>query len=288
MSNMSSSLPVDPGGALTRISEVPDWILPTASELYKRRKDIQTVFKKVSELFGRKTIVFLGMKGVGKTVLLDYVTGKAYDRGYSPPMTSTKIEEGREGRLVLRVIPGKETRYMLESELFLEETKVDGVVYVVANGFASIRNELAKASLIEDQNVDTLERYRELQLSSELHDLKGVCELLRSSIRRNQKPTWMVVAVTKVDLFYNFAVEAAKYYSPYGNSQFVKTLHELQHRVGSDNFTWSALPVCGWLEDFTWNNQTQGSVLKGEQRDHFEAAFVYLPSMCCSSRSINE
>lgn len=213
------------------------------------------------------------MKGVGKTVLLDYITGRAFNRQYTLPKTSTQIEEGKAGKLVLKILPGVEARITFETEFLEESSNIDGIVYVAAYGFASTRQEDARKALA-GQGIDTLEKYRELQLRGEIEFLEEACGFLRSYIKRYKKPAWMLVAVTKCDLYYSFAREAEQYYSPYGDSRFVKVLREFQARIGSDNFAWSPRPVCSRLEDFSWNGQLQSSVLKEEQRNHFLAAFL--------------
>jgi hypothetical protein len=267
--------PPDPSTAMSTVVEASKWILPATQELYKHRKDLQPVFKKVLEMFGKKKIVFMGDKGVGKTVLLDYITGKV-DLKYKPPTQSESVETGGAGKLLIKVVPGYNSPVREKAEIgfFLQDKSVDGVVYVVANGFASTRNELSKEFLIRDSQITTLEKYRELQLQSEIRDLQEVCKLLRRSIRTHRKPTWMIVAVAKMDLYYNFVQDVARYYSPYGNSPFSNTIRELQFQVGSDNFSWDAVPVSTWLEDFSWNGQIQSSTLRESQRNHFLIGFI--------------
>jgi nucleoside-triphosphatase THEP1 len=56
-------------------------------------------------------IAITGMQGVGKSALYDYLSGKAYQPGYQPPLQSQKLERERvkQGgkRLLFSVIPGQ-------------------------------------------------------------------------------------------------------------------------------------------------------------------------------------
>jgi energy-coupling factor transporter ATP-binding protein EcfA2 len=253
------------------------WILPAAGEAYKHREEILSLWESiVAKLFGeKKTVAFTGHAGAGKTVLFDHLTGTAFKAGYVPPQTSRDEETGKIAavgkRIRLVTIPGQNAppRFDAIQELFSAKHSVTGVVHVVANGFVETRDATARAALINDAGLDTTEKYRAAQLESELKDLDETCELVRQAIRQHRTPKWMVVAVTKVDLFYAKLDNARTYYSPHGTSAFAKRLAELQEQVGHDNFQWTAVPVCCWLEDFVWSNETTQSTLKPQQRDTY-------------------
>ena len=234
------------------------WLLPAAIEAYKHREEIRGFWNRILDwLLGRKTqIAVTGVSGVGKTVLYDHLTGKALKTGYKPPLASESVEKGSLApggkRIVLSVIPGQEAepRYVAIDELFGEKTPIEGVIHVAAYWYPSTRNELARQTLIREAGLTTPELYREHQLARELKDLRETCESIRSSIRQSGKPSWMLVAVTKVDLYYDRIGNAEQYYSNHGGGPFVDSLRELLSQVGSDNFRWAASPVCAWLEDF--------------------------------------
>lgn len=265
----------------------PEWLLPVAKGAYENRKEILSAWERISAwLAKKKSIAFTGMAGVGKTVLVDHLTGTAYKRGYTLPLRSESLEKGKlsatKKRIGFSVLPGQESTPRFEglNQLFSDKKAVDGVVHVVANGFIEIREAAARQRLAQ-KGLDTLEKYREHQFKEELKDLNATCDLVRQSIRKHQKPTWMLVAVTKADLFYNDITSAQTYYSLGGNSTFVERLNQLQTQVGTDNFRWEALPVCSCLEDFEWNGENQASTLKPQQRDHFIARFAkYLEHYC--------
>lgn len=257
------------------------WILPALKEAYKGRDDAKDAWSKI---FGKKRIVFTGLSGAGKTVLLDFLTGKGFKQGYQPPKPSQSLEKGKlsadlkkdKPRMALSVIPGQDDSPRLQSldEIFLGKKGVDGVIHVVSNGFIDVRSPDARNFLIKESNLQTIEKFRQFQLKKELADLNETCEIIRKSIHKHQKPKWLLIAVTKADLFYDKLNEAREYYSPNGKSKFAKRLKDLQIQVGTDNFRWETVPVCTWLKDFEWNNEKQPSVLKVEERDHFIANFA--------------
>lgn len=257
------------------------WILPAIKEAYKGRDDAKDAWSRV---FGKKRIVFTGLSGVGKSVLLDFLTGKGFEQGYQPPKPSQSVEKGKlskrlktdKPRMAISVLPGQDDFPRLQGldEIFLGKKGVDGVIHVVSNGFIDERSSVAKSSLIKESGLETIEQFRQYQLKKELTDLDETCEIIRKSIHKHQKPKWLLVAVTKADLFYDKLDEAREYYSPSSKSKFAKRLKELQIQVGTDNFRWETVPVCTWLDDFEWNNEKQPSVLKVDERDHFIANFA--------------
>lgn len=253
------------------------WLLPVLKESYKSREDFRDIWRKV---FGKKNIALTGLAGAGKSVLFDYLRGEGFKQGYKPPKPSQSVEKGKvrksNKRMAISVLPGQidSPRVQGINEIFLGKKSVDGVIHVVSNGFIEERSSVARNLLIKETGLETIEQFRQHQLEAELKDLDETCENIRQSIHKHQKPKWLLVAVTKVDLFYDKLDEAREYYSPHGKSKFVKRLKELQIRVGTDNFRWETVPVCAWLDNFEWNNEKQPSVLKVDERDHFIANFA--------------
>ena len=94
----------------------PFWLLPVAREAYKSREEIKSGWGKITtRLRGRKSsIVFTGMAGVGKTVLLDYLSGTAYQPNYAPPGRSETVEKKQitapKQRINALVVPGPRCR----------------------------------------------------------------------------------------------------------------------------------------------------------------------------------
>lgn len=257
------------------------WLIPAAKEAYKSREQIAGAWDRiVTRIKGKKLeIAVTGLNGAGKTVLLDHLTGAAFHRGYVPPGRSRSSEKGQvraKGfRLGLSTIPGQGSHIRLTAiaKIFESKRPVEGVIHVVSNGYISLRETAARETLLRDLGISTVEKIRQHFLQEELRDLDETLGLIRKSLKKSHKPTWLIVAVAKSDLFYDRMADAEQYYSPSGNSAFAEKMRQFLGQVGSDNFGWEAVPVAAWLEDFQWGSETLPSQLKP---DHAIITLVFL------------
>ncbi len=259
-----------------------EWLGPAITG-YKHRDEITSLFSRGwSYIVGAKTTVaFTGMQGVGKSVLLDHLVGKAFVDDYKPPMQSQKTETGKikgaAKRIVVSVVPGQRgAQPRLESidKIFMASKPVQGVVHVVANGFATTRTHGAIQTLIHELRINTIPKYRSHQLERELDDLEETCEAIRAAHRKHRAPGWLIVAIDKVDLYQDAVLKARDYYSPEGDSAFSEKLRLLQNQLGTDFFRWHAVPVCAWLERFDWHKQAVESQITPEMRNGYLAQFM--------------
>lgn len=263
------------------------WILPLAQEAYANREEILSNWEKFkSWLQGQSmAIAVTGLPGAGKSVLCDYLSGKAYQQNYLTPGKSEELEESnisaKNLKIRLATVPGQDSPNKLVAldELFDQEFLLDGVIHVVANGYSTVRSAFA-TEVTEGAKIDN---YRQAQLASEINDLSDICERIRTSIRKTGKPTWMLIAVTKIDLYYDQIEKARDRYHA-GNSEFTQRIQQLSHQVGSDNFTWDALPVCSILEDFKLDNAVFRSQFREKERNHYINLFLQrLTAICRAS-----
>jgi 50S ribosome-binding GTPase len=175
-------------------------ILPTVNAgvgLYANRKAIQDILQQLSNRFTSKTrIAVMGMFGVGKTVLIDYILGKG-GTGYKIPLTSQRAEyeviKIEDKNLEFIIVPGQEQSPRREALEELEKNPPDGIIHVFANRYANNRNSTAQAIFVE-QGIDTIEKIRNKNLDLELADLERTCSFIERIHSKYQKPQWILVA----------------------------------------------------------------------------------------------
>ena len=210
------------GGAFAALSQAPE----RASRLLRHRYP---------------TVAVTGMTGVGKTRLADRLARRASaEEGQEVGSAVMERRTRRNARLRgyrFRVVPGENaaTRLGALDEVFHDEP-VDGVLHVVANGYATPRRKggTSGAALAS----------REEQLAAELEDWAITAHRIASMAVRRDRPTWLVVAVTKADLFADDVEEAVRYYSPGSGSPFGDKLDELRALAGGAKLSIDVLPVC--------------------------------------------
>ena len=214
------------GGALAALSQAPE----RASRLLRHRYP---------------TVAVTGMTGVGKTRLADRLSRRASAQSLAETdqdVGSAVLERRTRRNAKLRgyrfrVVPGENaaTRLGALDEVFHDEP-VDGVLHVVANGYATPRRTggTSGAALAS----------REEQLAAELEDWAITAHRIASMAVRRERPTWLVVAVTKADLFADDIDAAVRYYSPGSGSPFGDKLDELRALAGGAKLSIDVLPVC--------------------------------------------
>src|SRR5699024_5798221 len=171
------------------------------------------------------TVAVTGMTGVGKTRLADRLArrasvGRTVDVGSAPMEHRTrKTAKGRGFRF--RVVPGDNaaTRLSALDEVFHDDPG-DGVLHVVANGHATHRASTAPGTTREDM------------LAAELEDFTITAHRIASMAVRRDKPVWLIIVVTKTDLFADDVEAAVRYYSPGSGSPFGDKVDELRSLAG--------------------------------------------------------
>ena len=199
--------------------------------------------QRLSHLFRRRypTVAVTGMTGVGKSRLADRLSRRATAPASSE--VGSAVMERRTRRAAklhgfrFLVVPGDNaaTRLGALDEVFHDEP-VDGVVHVVANGHATPRRAGGTSGRAEAS--------REAQLAAELEDWTITAHRIASMAVRRDKPVWLVIAVTKTDLYPDDVDEVVRYYSPGSGSPFGDKLDELRALAGGARISIDVLPVC--------------------------------------------
>jgi hypothetical protein len=177
---------------------------------------------------------------VGKSQLADQLTRRTSGNGVAE-VGSAVLERRTRRSARLRgfrflVVPGDNaaTRLGALDEVFHDEP-VDGVLHVVANGHATPR----RTAGITGQATAT----REDQLAAELEDWTITAHRIASMAVRRGKPVWLVIAVTKADLYPDDLDEVVQYYSPGSGSPFAAKVDELRALAGGARLSVDVLPV---------------------------------------------
>lgn len=120
---------------------------------------------------------------------------------------------------------------------------------------------------MEEQGIRTISQFREFQRKGELEDLRDVCQMIRQAHRMHRRPSWLIVAATKADLYPDELDTAKTRYSPNGSGPFVDELRQLVGFVGADNFHWTSCPVCAARVQFNWQGETVKPRIEEAERD---------------------
>lgn len=213
--------------------------------------------EQVRRLFRRRypTVAVTGMTGVGKTQLADRLARRSSASSTAEVGSAVMERRTRRSRRLhgfrFLVVPGDNaaTRLGALDEVFHDEP-VDGVLHVVANGYATPRRAAG--------TTGSASATREEQLAAELEDWTITAHRIASMAVRRSAPVWLVIAVTKADLFADDVDEVVRSYSPGGGTPFGDKVDELRALAGGARLSVDVLAVSS-------QGDTRGSALSAKQ-----------------------
>lgn len=250
-------------------------MIRTSYNIYKSKKDFNFMVIKFLAWVdkGSTDIAILGTAGVGKTILSRCLHGQSPEYNYKIPGVSTSVESNaipfREKTKLVRVIPGQgsSARDIGINEAFHGNKSLEGVIYVVDWGYTKPRDRNTQA-LLEDSEIDSIEKLREYNLRREIEDIGRLAEDIKRAHSNGNGPKWLIIAVNKVDLFFDRIDEVQKYYSIQFDSEFTKILKDMVKYIGEKNIFCETLPISVWPEDFMWKNELIKTNIGGKEIEH--------------------
>jgi hypothetical protein len=198
--------------------------------------------ERIGRLFRRRfpMVAVTGMTGVGKSRLVDRLARRTSGDGVAEVGSAVMERRTRRSPRLqgfrFLVVPGDNaaTRLGALDEVFHDEP-VDGVIHVVANGYATPRRTAGTTGAATST--------REEQLAAELEDWTITSHRIASMAVRRDRPIWLVIAVTKADLYPDEVDEAVHYYSPGSGSPFGDKVDALRALAGGAKLSIDVLPV---------------------------------------------
>jgi hypothetical protein len=177
-------------------------------------------------------IVITGMRGAGKNVIYDALTGRI-GTSYKLPPKSEKADDWKvktvSGRSKRRsdvyIIPGQRDSAEQQdgfTKMFRRGNYPKGVIHVVSWGYDWIWDERARraraAELGRDGAELTQKKFREQDLIEEADFFDVICDLLKESWKDFPSGIWLIIAVAKCDLYWPKIEEVRDCYLPDGGS----------------------------------------------------------------------
>ncbi len=211
------------------------------------------------------TVAVTGMTGVGKTALIDRLSHHAtaegsLDAGSSQLERRTRRSKGLRG-FRFRVVPGDNAAARLNAlDHVFHDEPADGVLHLVANGHETARSTGPRPAPEADRNT---------QLARELEDWTITAHRIASMAVRRDRPIWMIIVLTKVDLYLDDLDKVIDYYSPGSGSEFGRRIDDLRTLAGGAKLALDVLPV-----SVEAGKEKHGAVLTTKQRDAYLQALI--------------
>lgn len=180
--------------------------------------------------------------------------------------------------LALTTVPGQPVRprYAALEQLFGEETRLHGVIYVASNGYDHVwpGNAELFANNLKSYSSYDMDSLRNRNLRYERENFQDICsQILRKRFiaPEESRPKWLLVLVNKADLYWHDQASVENYYLPGCGSDFDNHAQDLVSRIGSTALQYYILPLSTENSAYEFRSSfgtiTTPSTLTTDQKD---------------------
>jgi hypothetical protein len=220
-------------------------------------------------------ILITGSRGAGKSVIYDAITDRIGE-SYTPGGASEQIDrrrvktgQRRKQRSTARIVPGQfasEDQERVFFDMFRNGNRPRGVIHVVSWGYEWIWDRNRRRAVCEFlRNTKKVEpdlaALRADNLSQELQSFRQLRNRLKAAWSPRPAGAWLILAVTKCDLYWPKIDVARQRYLPTGNrdkvSEFRSLLSSLVVDADDGNLKrFAVLPVSSLSTPFDFSEST--------------------------------
>lgn len=259
------------------VSETWSDLLPSAIKVpyaaYRHRLAIQGWYKKglVALNMGKADIAVLGRQNVGKSTFVACLRGLPADLDFEKPERSLKDESAvlffKKKPYIVRTIPGQDTNTRLNSldKIFARGKSLKAVIYCADWGYTDVREAPLKAAMINDLQIDTVEKRRSSSIEEEIDNFNETTKKIRQYIARTDEKIALILCVGKCDLYYNEIDDAQKHYDPTLTNRFSQIIKSAKQHIG-EKLIVASTPISVWPEDLNWGTETVSSSISEDQK----------------------
>ena len=217
-------------------------------------------------------------------MLYDSILGKV-GNSYVPEGKSPDVEQRKtfiktersKVRAQAMVLPGQDSdeRSAALERLFGNRNYPTGVIHATCWGYSTAWDPADCRTVVDEITAEgkqvQIEEIQRWNLREELVDFRDTCGRLKGSWERRSK-VWLVIAVTKCDLFWPDIGTARDYYipgrptspspgEPPRESDFCQALRGLVEYVGTGNLRVAVIPVSCYPQEYKFDRVSKSAGL---------------------------